>query len=175
MGVRMTPIRDATVPVTAETPRQASRDHSVEDDHEALPRNLPRWIQIPAGIFLFAWASLALVGSVVLVIAPPERNPPLAILVGMVLVLGSIWVLLVSWRLIIGSERRTGGLLSPLALRVTGVIIGVIPVIALFTGAFWDRWGALRVLQALGHLVMMAALFRLASRRASVSPTENAP
>jgi hypothetical protein len=91
----------------------------------------------------------------------------------MVLLFGSLWVLFASVRLIVGRERRTGGLLSPLALRVAGTIFGIIPVIALFTGAYWEaRWGWVRVIQAIGYFTAMAALFRLASSRTAVLEVE---
>jgi hypothetical protein len=139
----------------------------MENDEEP-PLEVPRAVQIAAGIFLFLLAALALAGSLALVVMPPPRNPPLAVLAGGVSMLGSLWVLSASVRLVTGRRRRTGGLLSPFALRVTGVLFAVIPVAAFFTDAYRDsRYGSLRVAQAISYLTITAALFRLASRRAS--------
>jgi hypothetical protein len=136
-------------------------------------KDLPRWVQVPAGILLFLFAALALVGSISMIIAPPPVNPPLAVLVGTVLVVGCLWVLVASVRLMAGRPRRTGGLLSPLALRVTGVLFGAAAPVALFAGVFLDRGhGWLRALQALLHFSAAVTLFRLAALRTSARQME---
>jgi len=140
---------------------------------EEPSQEVHRAIQIAAGVFLFLLAALCLAGSIALVVTPPPRNPPLAVLAGALLMLGSLWVLSASVRLVTGRRRRTGELLSPFALRVTGVLFGALPVAVFFTDAYRDaRYGWLRIAQAISYLTVTVALFRLASRRTSVPRTD---
>jgi hypothetical protein len=144
----------------------------MENDEEPS-QEVPRAVQIAAGMFLFLLAALSLAGSIALVVMPVPRNPLLSVLAGAASMLVSLWVLSASVRLMTGRRRRTGGLLSPFSLRVTGVLFAAIPVAAFFTDAYRDsRYGWLRIAQAISYLTVTAALFRLASRRTSVPRTD---
>lgn len=143
----------------------------MQENHEVPPAALPRWVQISAGILLLAWAGLALVGSATIVIAPPGQSPQLSRVLGVVLVAGSLWGVLAAGRLVVGRERPGGGLLTPRALRVTGVAVGAILVVGIARGAFWSAGGLnwIRIVQAVVYLVAMLALFRLASLRSAAA------
>lgn len=151
------------------------RPTEVVNEDVGAPHPLPRWVRIPAGLLLFLWAGLALTGSIALIVMPPDANPALTRAIGTALALGSFWGLMAALRLIAGRQLRTGGLLTPLALRVTGAIIGVIPLIALVTGTFWESertvWS--RIAQAVGYIALAAGLFGLASTRTRAMRTRS--
>ena len=131
--------------------------------NELVPAELPRWIQIPAGLVLGSLTLLCGYASLVLLFGVKEKNPILAGVVGLVLLLGCLWVLEKCLRLLTGRKNR-GGLLSPAALRVVSFFFLVFPVAGLFTG-YYRRMGAVAVFQALMYLFSFVGLQSLARRR----------
>ncbi len=129
---------------------------------------VPRWIQVPAGLFLLVSSGLSALGSVALMASPPESAPLLATLLCVAMLGISVWGLLVAARLILGRPRRDGGLLSPLALLGSAVVFAAIPIGWLATGMFQDaRSGWLLLLGTLAYFAVAATAYRLASARSS--------
>jgi hypothetical protein len=98
-------------------------------------------------------------------VRPERKNPILAAIVGFVFLLGCLWVLEKCLRLLTGRKHR-GGLFSPTALRVVSFFFLIFPVVGLFTG-YYQRMGAVAVLQALMYVLSFLGLQKLAQRRAA--------
>jgi len=126
-------------------------------------KDLPRWIQVPAGLVLGSLTLLCGYASLVLLFCVNEKSPILAAVVGFVLLLGCLWLLEKCLRLLTGRKVR-GGLLSPNALRVVSYFFLIFPVVGLFTG-YYRRMGAVADFQALRYLSSFFGLQALARRR----------
>jgi len=107
---------------------------------------LPRWVQVPIGIVLSLFTLLCGFASACLLLVPNKQSPILAFAVGLVLLLGCLWVLAKCLRLITGRKHR-GGIMGPRALRIVSVCLLVLPVIGLFTG-YYREMGAVGIFQA---------------------------
>jgi hypothetical protein len=59
---------------------------------EVGEKEIPRWIQVPVGLILGFLTLLCGFASVILLLAPNKKSPVLAI-VGLILLLGCLWVL----------------------------------------------------------------------------------
>lgn len=119
------------------------------DEHPAFEhqeRELPGWVQVPAGLILGLLTLLCGLASVSLLLVPPKKAPLLAVIVGLILLLGCIWVLEKCFRLISGRKNR-GGLMSPNTLRVVSFFLLVLPIGGLFTG-YYREMGAVAMFQA---------------------------
>jgi hypothetical protein len=138
-------------------------DDSPNLEDQKKERELPRWVQIPAGIVLGSFTLLCGYASLVLLFGVNEKNPILAAVVGFVLLLGCLWVLEKCLRLLTGRKIQ-GGLLSPTALRVVSFFFLIFPIAGLFTG-YYRRMGAVAVFQALMYLSSFFGLQALARRR----------
>ncbi len=127
---------------------------------------LPRWIQVPAGILvgLFAlFCAFAAVDMLLLTGKKSSPSPILAVAVVFILLLVCLWVLAKCFRLVTGRKKR-GGLLSPTVLRVAGVFLLIIAVAGLFTG--YDReMGAIAIFQAVMYIFGFFGLRALARKR----------
>jgi hypothetical protein len=130
--------------------------------NEAEP-SVPRWLQISIGLLLLPVTALCLIGAVLLVVKPPEKNPLLAVTIGSLMVLLSFWGLEKAVRLILGWRSR-GGLMGPFALRVVGVFFLLLPLAGFFTDHY-ARYGLLAVIQAVGYVFTFFALLALARTR----------
>lgn len=131
--------------------------------NELVPVELPRWVQIPAGLVLGSVTLLCGYASLVMLFGVNEKNPILAATIGFVLLLGCLWVLEKCLRLLTGRKIR-GGLLSPRALRVVSFFFLIFPVAGLFTG-YYRRMGVIAIFQALMYVLSFAGLQSLARRR----------
>lgn len=138
-------------------------DDSPNLEGQEKEKDLPRWIQVPAGLVLGSLTLLCGYASLVLLFGVNEKSPILAAVVGFVLLLGCLWVLEKCLRLLTGRKVR-GGLLSPNALRVVSYFFLIFPVFGLFTG-YYRRMGAVAVFQALMYLSSFFGLQALARRR----------
>jgi hypothetical protein len=126
--------------------------------------DLPRWVQIPAGIILGLFALFCAIASLLLLLpAPNNKLPALTIPVFLMLFLGCCWVLEKCFQLISGQKKK-GGFLSPTALRVVSYVMLVLPIVALFTGAYREG-GILVILQALIYFLGSFGLRALARKR----------
>lgn len=97
--------------------------------------DLPRWVQVPVGLFLSLFTLVCLVGSATLVFVPNRKAPVLAPLIGIVCTAVCVWALEKCARLILGRKKK-GGLLAPSTLRVLAWFFLLLPVGGLFTGYF---------------------------------------
>lgn len=124
---------------------------------------VPRWVEIPFGLFLLVVLFFCAIGSATLVVAPPDKNPPLAMAVGSIMVLLTLWGVEKSVRLISGRPTH-GGLMGPISLYFCAMFFLVMPVIALVSGHL-QKQGILVWLQAVAYPFIAFGLFRLARER----------
>lgn len=126
------------------------------DEHPAFEHQdteLPRWVQVAAGLILGLFTLLCGFASVSLLLVPNKKAPLLAVIAGLILILGCFWVLAKSFRLVTGRKNR-GGLMSPNTLRVVSFFLLVLPIAGLFTGYY-------REMGARGHISSSDVFFRL--------------
>jgi hypothetical protein len=136
------------------------------DEHPALEhqdKGLPRWAQVPAGLILGLSTLLCGFASVSLLLVPNKKAPVLALIVGLILLLGCFWVLEKCFRLITGRKNR-GSLLSPNTLRVVSFFLLVLPIGGLFTG-YYREMGAVAIFQAVMYFFGFLGLRALARKR----------
>jgi membrane associated rhomboid family serine protease len=126
-------------------------------------KDLPRWIQIPAGILLGIFTLFCGFASVVLLFGPNKKSPILAFAIVFVLLLSCAWVLEKCFRLLTGRKRQHG-LLSPRTLRIASVCMLVLPIIGLFTG-YYREMGKVAIFQALMYFVGFFGLRAFAQKR----------
>src|SRR6266478_2766019 len=84
---------------------------------ESQEKEVPRWVQVPAGLVLGLLTLLCGYASLVLLLDANQKAPVVAAVVGFVLLLGCFWVLEKCFRLLTGRKNR-GGLMTPGTLRV---------------------------------------------------------
>jgi hypothetical protein len=114
---------------------------------------LPRWVQVPAGIVLGSITLVCGLAVISLLLMRYEHAPAplLLIAVGLLLLPGCYWIFEKCLRLITGRKKR-GGLLSPNALRVVALFMLILPIAALFTGYYRER-RPLAIFQAAMYLL----------------------
>jgi membrane associated rhomboid family serine protease len=130
-------------------------------EHE--PRELPRWVQVPAGLILGLFTLLCGLASGSLLVIPNKKAPVLAVIVGLILLLGCYWVLEKCFRLVSGRRKR-GGLMSPNALRVVSFFLLILPIVGIFTGYYRDM-GPVAIFQAVMYFSGFLGLRALARKR----------
>lgn len=130
---------------------------------EQEPNALPRWVQIPFGLFLLPITLLCLGGSGMVVINPPDKNPLFAIIVGSVMIIVSFWGIEKSIRLIF-TWKTQDGLIGPIALRIIGVFFLLIPIAGFFTG-YYIQHGFVAIVQAVANVLAAFGVFALARTR----------
>jgi len=133
--------------------------------------NLPRWIQIPAGIVIALFTFLCLVASLILLVLPNKNGPVLGFAIGAILLFGCLWVLGKCVRLLTGRKTR-GGLMSPTALRVVSFFLLVLPIAGLFTGYYRER-GPVAIFQACAYVSGFFGLRALARKREEIREDQN--
>ena len=126
-------------------------------------RELPRWVQVPVGLVLGSFTLLCGFASLSLLLVPNKQNPVLAVVVGLVLLLGCLWVLEKCFRLLTGRKRK-GGLMTPNTLRVVSFCMLVLPIAGLFTG-YYREMGAVAILQAVMYFFGFLGLRALVRKR----------
>ena len=132
-------------------------------EHEFPEVDLPRWIQVSAGLVL-AFATLACgFASASMLIVPNARSPVFTVVVGSILLLACLWVFEKCFRLLTGRKNR-GGLMTPNALRAVSLFILAFPVAGLFTG-YYRKMGGVAILQALMYFFGFLGLQALARKR----------
>jgi hypothetical protein len=104
-------------------------------------------------------------------LVPNKTAPVLAFVIGIILLLGCLWVLAKCFRLITGRKQR-GGLVSPRALRVVSFFLLIFPVVGLFTLYFRDM-GAIAIFQAVMYLFGFFGLRVLARKREKQDPNQS--
>ena len=130
---------------------------------EPQEKELPRWFQVPMGLTLGLFTLLCGFASLSLLLVPHKQSPVLGVGVGLVMLLGCLWVLEKSFRLVAGRKNR-GGLMTPNALRVVSFFLLVLPVAGLFTG-YYREIGALAIIQAVMYFFGFVGVRALARKR----------
>lgn len=125
---------------------------------------VPPWITAPVGLLLIPIVLLCVVGSIMVIFIPNPPNPTFNLVGGSVMTVLSVWGLGQVTRLAFNKRRRTGGLFSPVALRVMSVGAILIPVTALILGTFWER-PVMHTLMAISYMLAASNLWQMASRR----------
>jgi hypothetical protein len=136
------------------------------DEHpafESQDKELPRWVQVSAGLILGLFTLLCGFASVSLLLVPNKKAPLLAVIAGLILLLGCFWVLAKCFRLITGRKNQ-GGLMSPNTLRVVAFFLLVLPIGGLFTG-YYREMGAMAIFQAVMYFFGFLGLCALARKR----------
>lgn len=124
-----------------------------------------RWLRILAGLVLVPISLLFTMGSAALVVWATREAPAGTTLLGGILFVVSLWLLILGIRLLL-NRPVSGGLMSPLALRVVAAVYLCIPLAGLWTD-FYQEQGFLAVLQALVYFGVSAALWKLARARST--------
>lgn len=88
---------------------------------EAREKEVPRWVRVPMGLVLGLLTVLCGFASTTLLLVPNKKSPILVIVVGLILLLGCLWLLEKCFRLLPGRKNQ-GGLMSPTTLRVVSLI-----------------------------------------------------
>jgi hypothetical protein len=130
---------------------------------EPQQKELPRCVQVPAGLVLGLFTLLCGFASLSLLLAPSKQSAFLGVAVGIVLLLGCLWVLEKCLRLLTGRKHK-GGLLAPRTLRIVSFFFLVMPVAGLFTG-YYRTMGLLAIFQALSYFLAFFGLRALAQNR----------
>jgi hypothetical protein len=129
----------------------------------AKQKEVPRWIQVLMGLVLALVTMLCVFGSVTMLVVPNEKSPVLAVVVGLVLLLGCLWVFEKCFRLLTGRKNRSG-LMAPNTLRVVSFFFLTLPVAGLFTG-YYRKMGLVAILQAVMYFFSFLGLRALARKR----------
>jgi len=127
---------------------------------EVPEKEVPRWVQVPAGLVLGLLTLLCGYASVVLLLDANQKKPILAAVVGFVLLLGCFWVLEKCFRLLTGRKNQ-GGLMTPGTLRVVSFFFLIFPVAGLFTG-YYRKMGLVAIFQAVMYFFSFLGLRALA-------------
>lgn len=132
---------------------------------EHLGKELPRWVQVIAGMVLGLFALLCGFATIDLFLIAPKPVSMVGLLAALLLLLGCLWVLEKCFRLLTGRKRaRTGGLMSPNTLRIVSYFLLILPIVGLFTGYFREM-GAVAVFQAVMYFFGFLGLRALARKR----------
>lgn len=130
---------------------------------EGHEKEVPRWVQVPAGLVLGLLTLLCGYASIVLLLEANKKSPILTVVVGFVLLLGCLWGLEKCFRLVTGRKNR-GGLMTPGTLRVVSFLFLIFPVVGLFTG-YYRKMGPIAVFQAVMYFFAFLGLRALARTR----------
>ena len=130
---------------------------------EIPEKDVPRWVQILLGLVLALLTMLCVFASVTMLVVPNEKSPVLAVVVGLVLLLGCLWVFEKCLRLVTGRKNR-GGLMAPNTLRVVSLFFLALPVAGLFTG-YYRKIGLVAIYQAVMYFLGFLGLLALARKR----------
>jgi hypothetical protein len=127
-------------------------------------KTLPRWVTIPLGVVLAPFTLLCVIGSASLLLAP--RVPPtvLTVSLGTLFLAGSVWVFVLSLKLVFFNPARRRGFISPFGLRVIAGIFAIIPVAALISGTFWEK-PVLHSAMTVGYIFIVLRLLGMAKSR----------
>lgn len=147
---------------------EAHRKGGEGDDLQPLSlfeRELPRWVQVPAGIVLGLVALLCGLAVISLLLMRYETAPAplLLVAVALLLLLGCCWIFVKCVRLITGRKKR-GGLQSPRTLRAVALFMLILPIAGLFTG-YYREMPALAIFQAAMYFFGFLGLRALARKR----------
>jgi hypothetical protein len=134
---------------------------------EIPEKEVPRWVQVLAGLVLALLALFCGFASVTMLVVPNEKSPIFTVVIGLVLLLGCLWVLEKCFRLLSGRKNQ-GGLMAPNTLRVVSFFFLALPVVGLFTG-YSRKMGLVGMFQVVMYLLGFLGLRTLAQKRESKS------
>jgi hypothetical protein len=129
---------------------------------ETPDKEVPRRVQVLMGLVLALLTLLCGFASVIMLVVPNEKSPILAIVIGLVLLLGCLWVFEKCFRMLTGRKNR-GGLMAPNTLRVVSFFFLALPVAGLFTG-YYRKMG-LAIFIAVMYFFSFLGLRALAQKR----------
>ena len=132
---------------------------------EYQEKELPRWVQVSAGVVLAVFTLLCAFAALEFLLLAPKPAAVLGIVAVSILLLGCLWVLAKCFRLVTGRKHK-GGLLGPTMVRVVSIFLLVIPVAGLFTG-YYREMGGLAIFQAVMYFCGFLGLRALARDRES--------
>src|SRR5262249_31902549 len=127
---------------------------------ESQEKEVPRWVQVPAGLVLGLLTLLCGYASLVLLLDGDTKAHVLAAVVDFVVFVGCLWVLEKCFRLLTGRKNR-GGLMTPGTLRVVSFFFLIFPVAGLFTG-YYRKMGLVAIFQAVMYFFAFLVLRALA-------------
>jgi hypothetical protein len=117
---------------------------------------MPRLLGIVVGSLMIPVALFIALGGLVFLLDRSTVHRYVGPLMGLVCIFAVGWLLSLSWRLILNRPRRTGGLLSPFALRLLGAVLVLGPLAAAVSGFLFaaapERWW--RIVQACIYFVV---------------------
>ncbi len=149
------PLDSVTAPTLDPTP----------DLPPAKPNALPRWVQVVVGALLTLILLPCLAGSLMMLLIPNQSAPVLAPAAGAVMVLLSLWLFGLCFRLVSG-RRVSGGLMAPRTLRAVAWLFLFLPLGGLFTGYFAAHTET-ALMQSAAYVSVFFGLRSLAQRRAA--------
>jgi len=103
------------------------------------PKVLPKWVTLPLGVILFPFSLMCITGSLIMLLAPNVPISIFTIIIGSLFLFGSVWVSLLSFRLIFSSYNKGKDLVSPNGLRAVAILFFCIPILAIVLGTFMDK------------------------------------
>jgi amino acid transporter len=130
---------------------------------EPQEKEIPRWLQVPAGLALGLFTLFCGFASLSLLLAPNKESLVFCVAIGLVLLFLCFWVLEKCFRLLTGRKNR-GGLMAPKTLRVVSFFFLVFPIIGLFTG-YYRTMGIIAIFQAIMCFFAFLGLRALARDR----------
>jgi hypothetical protein len=130
---------------------------------EIPEKEIPRWVQVLAGLVLALLALFCGFASVTMLVVPNEKSPIFTVVIGLILLLGCLWVLEKCFRLLTGRKNQ-GGLMAPNTLRVLSFFFLAPPVAGIFTG-YYRRMGLIAIFQAVMYFFSFLGLRVLARKR----------
>jgi hypothetical protein len=145
---------------------------------EDLLKPAGRSAEIFAGVVLAPFALIVAAFALIILassISDPARNGKL-FWVGLIFLGMGAGLILICWRLFSGRAGHDGGLFSPLALRIAGIVLAAFTILVVWWTITqrppWSWWILLKIATLVSFVI---ACFKLAAQRAERPRAENAP
>lgn len=136
----------------------------MEEYEEIEPKLLPRWVTIPLGLLLAPFTLLCVVGSAIILLAPNLPPSFLTVSLGSLFFAGSIWVFVLSLRLIFINPKGNSSFISPRGLRVLALVFAIIPIASLALGTFWEK-PVVHTIMSIAYIGIVLRFWALANHR----------
>lgn len=135
------------------------------DEYEELePKPLSRWVTVPLGLLLAPFTLICVIGSAIILLAPNVPPSVLTISLGTIFLAGSIWVFLLSLKLIFANPKNNSHFIPPIGLKIVGLIFAIIPIVSLILGTFWEK-PVLHSIMTIAYIGIVLKLWVLANYR----------
>lgn len=142
----------------------------MENEEYIEEKELPKIVTILVGIVLLPLTLICVIGSLVIILDPQVDNLPLTLGLGSVFLFGSLFGVLKSFQMIFCIKQKTGGLLSPVALRFLSIVLLIIPVVSVVSGTFMEA-PYTRSIQTVVYVLAFLGLNKLATVRSKNANT----